>query len=689
MRTFYSFLIATFLTANFLTASENITSEPNADRSKRRAVTTRSISRSAAPSSPLAPISGVSTNSTNNFAEADNSRYRQPASLAMLEDQPFEAAVQMAAVLTLVAPQEHPHTAHNSDWKKTQLPKIHRLLKDIIIDLLLSDDPEVSVDDRFQQIRGAHNLFLTCKHWAEFTIDRQSDKDATNKVSPRWIPLWKPLTLFNDDINRVNKIRTAMYPLLAEITGFDPETAIDKTARQTTASDLYASYSDEQIGRMLANFKVQKNNGIRAYYLRDYHNSLRPLGNNYWIEVRKVQQNTKTLNLSNLVMKGRKLKFVPHNLGILGEKLRILDLSDNCLTELPKSMAQLSVLERLDLSQNRSLSHLPSSLRRMTSLRHLCLSTTGNWVEIELPPLLQSLVMDDVDFSNLVKITGDGLNFLEVSQVKMPHTLSRRTAYRNMNMFLRALSRLTRLQTLVLKDVTPQELTPDLAMCTNLQSLRLELDWQYNGGLPFNLKTNNLPQNLVNLSLQGNLNIDHIAENRGLGNLQVLDLIPQVLDLITPTLIPLNPHITNFKNLRLLTLESQIFAPSIFEPLSNLELLIFKGDSITLAQQGLESFPLFLRHYTEFVYTDNRPTIYNPIGLSIISRKKFPWNDDSSRILFSQIDLYSSFYPEDERVQVKERRSDQRWSERYVPMGMAPKKFFDNWGSAFKAESLY
>lgn len=664
MRFLHLSLIATLFLNSYLTASENISIESNADGTKRRAVT-RSSARNGAPRSPLVLLSSVSTNSNNNFAEADNSRYRH--------NQPILG--QPAAPVVMTPEMARLHTEHNQDWSKTKLPTVHRLAKDIIIDFLLYGNPDISVDDRYQQILGAHNLFLTCKHWAEFTIDCQSEAWARNPVTPRWIPMWQPFTLFNDDINRVMLIRTAMYRLLAEITGFDQATAKDKTARNTQVSSLYTSYSDEQIGRMLANFKVQKNNGERAYYLNDYHNSERTKGNKYWIQVRKIQDllaDPRRQPPSDLVIK-ENLKFIPHNLMNLGRTLRKLDLSNNLLSEIPKSIEQLSALERLDLSNNPSLSRLPSSLSRMTSLRHIDLSNTGNWQNIELPTLVQSLVMSNVNFCNLETLRADGVTLLIARQDCFPVAPTR------MPELFNKLPSLTRLQRLELGSYTIPTLTNDLARCTTLRSLDLRLGPNNDRHTSEPPKAEALPTSLVNLDLAGNLTLDHIASIKGLKNLQILNLSST-----SKNNTPLNPDITTFPDLRVLAISSPIFAPALFESCTNLEFLIFDGEAIKMAQEGLENFPLFFQHYTEFRYIN----FYNSnslILIAIISHRPFPWRNSLSKKPLSQI--LPLHHLKGTKVQVRA-RNGQNWDESYTEKGEIPQDFLDNLGSALKPEAF-
>jgi len=614
MRTFYSFLIVTLFTSSFLTASENMRSDPNSDGSKRRAVT-RSMATSAAPRSPLAPSASTNSN-TYNFAEADNSRYRHNPSVQNLpEGQPHLSA---ALERVLLEDRIRQNTQDNGDWEETQLPTVHFLAKEIIVDYLLTDCKELSREERWQQIYSVHNLFLTCKHWIEFTLDRPISLGG--KINPRWTPSWTPVTQFNGHQKRVTLIRTAMPRLLAELTGFDQSISTDKIGKITPVEKLYAHYTDAQIGRMLNNFHIQKKDGKRVYSLEGYHKEGRTLGPRYFRTVKRLSNSQEeVLTLSGL------LKMLPHNIGSL-TAVRELDLSDNALIELPSSIAQLSSLQTLNINNNPGLKNLPKSLMRMTSLKALGLSGTGAWENIELPSSVTTLIMENVNFSALTSFKADGLVLFEAKHEK---------ADQGVEILTQRLSALSRLQKLVLKSTALPNLSGAFANCTSLKTLEFNrpqdptcIPNMQNCPTPLGAI---LPASLKNLVIPGSLASQHMNSIASLSNLQVLNLLRD-------RGIPLTPQISLLKELRLLKLETHIFAPNMFNTLLNLEFLIFILPSQNIDLPSFGNSIQHLPHYTEFY---SFLSLTNEIWRErvVLSRAPYPWSDAASRSLLSQTNL--------------------------------------------------
>ncbi|KAK7071623.1 Leucine-rich repeat-containing protein 57, partial [Halocaridina rubra] len=192
-----------------------------------------------------------------------------------------------------------------------------------------------------------------------------------------------------------------------------------------------------------------------------------------------------------LVLSNRKLNEVP-DLSAVIKVLRTLDLSSNKLPALPSSVCDLSNLKHLNVNNNK-INSLPDDLGKLTKLESLSLSSNS---VISLPQSLsdlkhlKSVIMSDnqitefplclcglpqldvVDLSgNQITNVPDGIEGLQAVEVNL-----------NMNQI--------------------STISPSVAACPRLKTLRLEENCLSLAGVPFELLTDS---NVSLLCMDGNL----------------------------------------------------------------------------------------------------------------------------------------------------------------------------------------
>lgn len=106
-------------------------------------------------------------------------------------------------------------------------------------------------------------------------------------------------------------------------------------------------------------------------------------------------------NLQQLILSQNQLNKVPLskwvwlNQSAIRSSLRLLDISDNSLTELPEQIGNLSALVTLKVSQN-ELNYLPQTIGRLLNLKYLDLSKNKL---IHMPGSMRNLRLMEIDIS--------------------------------------------------------------------------------------------------------------------------------------------------------------------------------------------------------------------------------------------------------------------------------------------------
>lgn len=122
------------------------------------------------------------------------------------------------------------------------------------------------------------------------------------------------------------------------------------------------------------------------------------------------------LELERLSLQGNNLESLPLNFAIIANNIKYLDLQNNKLADLPRSVTRATGLEILDLSKNR-ISYLPKQeLLKLTSLRVLSLKENNLTV---LPPALGELPL-----LHLIEVADNPLQYppMDVIRVYQKHS---------------------------------------------------------------------------------------------------------------------------------------------------------------------------------------------------------------------------------------------------------------------------
>lgn len=192
-----------------------------------------------------------------------------------------------------------------------------------------------------------------------------------------------------------------------------------------------------------------------------------------------------------LVLSNRKLNEIP-DMSALSKVLRTLDLSSNKLPSLPSSVCDLSNLKHLNVNANK-INYLPDDMGRLTRLESLSMASN---IIVSMPQSLSNLKhlksvilsdnqmtdfplcfcglpqLDVVDVSgNLISAVPDGIESLQAVEINL-----------NRNQI--------------------STISPSIASCPRLKTLRLEENCIPLSGIPLELLTES---QVSLLSMEGNL----------------------------------------------------------------------------------------------------------------------------------------------------------------------------------------